>query len=96
MKTSKVNARNADIGGDGDIEGIAQTIGPAVIEAVLMSEAPTADRLAALQGMKRELEARSHADFGDDLAVLIADVDHAIMVLHDKVPSSVDSSVKTF
>ena len=94
MKTSKVNARDAEIGGDGDIEGIAQTISSADIRATLISEAPVTDRLSALRSMKRELEARDNADRGGDLEILIADVDHAIAVLQGTADAADEPTVK--
>lgn len=75
---SIIDPVDAQVGGDADIEGIAQTITADDINAVLMSPQSTAQRLVTLKSMRNELEARSHADFGDEMAPLIAEIDAAM------------------
>ena len=75
---SIIDPVDAQVGGDADIEGIAQTITADDINAVLMSSQPAVQRLEALKTMRSELEARSHADFGNEMAPLINDIDAAI------------------
>ena len=69
------------MGGDADIDGIAQTLTADDINAVLMSPQPTERRLESLKAMRAEIEARSHADFGNDMAQLLGDIDAAISKL---------------
>jgi len=76
--SSIIDPIDAQIGGDGDIDGIAQTITADDINAVLMSPQPVDQRLETLRSMRSELEARSHADFGNEMAPLINDLDAAI------------------
>ncbi|MGJ8570105.1 MAG: hypothetical protein ACSHXI_05300 [Hoeflea sp.] len=75
---SIIDPVDAQIGGDADIDGIAQTITVDDINAVLMSPQSVDQRLETLKSMRSELEARSHADFGNDMAPLINDIDAAI------------------
>ncbi|MBC7282349.1 hypothetical protein [Hoeflea sp.] len=72
---------DAQVGGDADIGGIAQTITSDDINAVLVASAPADERLDALRGMRNELEARSHAEFGNEIAPLLSQVDAAIALL---------------
>lgn len=76
--SSIIDPVDAQIGGDGDIDGIAQTITADDINAVLLSPQPVDERLETLRSMRSELEARSHADFGNEMAPLINDLDAAI------------------
>lgn len=69
---------DAQVGGDADIGGIAQTINADDINAVLTSPLPTGQRLEALKAMRAVLETRAHADFGNEMAPLIEDIDAAI------------------
>ena len=75
---SSIAPVDAQIGGDADIDGIAQTITADDINAVLLSPEPANQRLETLRSMRSELEARSHADFGNEMAPLINDLDAAI------------------
>jgi hypothetical protein len=76
--SSIIDPVDAQIGGDADIDGIAQTITADDINAVLLSSQPVEQRLETLTSMRSELQARSHADFGDEMAPLINDLDAAI------------------
>jgi hypothetical protein len=80
-KESIADPVNAQVGGDADINGIAQTLTSDDIQAVLMSPAPVEERLEALKNMRGELEARSHADFGGDIAPLVSEIDGALRQL---------------
>jgi hypothetical protein len=75
---SIIDPVDAQVGGDADIGGIAQTITADDINAVLMSQQSSDQRLETLKAMRAELEARSHADFGNEMAPLIDDIDAAI------------------
>jgi hypothetical protein len=78
---SFIDPVDAQVGGDGDIEGIAQTLTADDINAVLMSPQPTEQRLESLKAMRAEIKARSHADFGNDMEPLLDDIDAAIAQL---------------
>lgn len=78
---SLIDPVDAQVGGDADIDGIAQTLTADDINAVLMSPQPTEQRLESLKAMRAEIEARSHADFGNDMAPLLGDIDAAISKL---------------
>lgn len=82
---STVDPVDAQIGGDADIEGIAQTLTADDINAVLMSPQPVAWRIESLKAMRAEIQARSHADFGNDMALLLDDIDAAITRLAARV-----------
>lgn len=69
---------DAQVGGDADIGGIAQTITADDINAVLTSPLPTEQRLEALKAMRDDLKARAHADFGNEMAPLIEEIDAAV------------------
>lgn len=75
---SIIDPVDAHVGGDADIDGIAQTLTTDDIDAVLMSPQPVEKRLETLKSMRSELEARSHADFGHEMAPLIHNIDAAI------------------
>lgn len=75
---SIVEPVDVQIGGDADFEGIAQTITSDDINAVLLSDQSVDQRLETLKSMRSELEARANADFGNDMAPLINDLDAAI------------------
>lgn len=75
---SIVDPVDAQVGGDADIDGIAQTLTADDVNAVLLSSQPTGQRLESLKAMRAEIEARSHADFGNDMAPLLDDIDAAI------------------
>jgi len=75
---SIIDPVDTQVGGDADISGIAQTITADDINAVLMAPQSTDQRLETLKAMRAELEARSHADFGNEMAPLINDIDAAI------------------
>lgn len=93
-----VNPIDAEVGGDADTAGIAQTITTEDIRATLLSAQPVEDRLAALEGMKRELQARSNADRGGDIDPLIDDVESALATLRrDAAGADADGSdLKTY
>lgn len=78
---SLIDPVDAQVGGDADIDGIAQTLTADDINAVLMSQQPTEQRLETLKAMRAEIETRSHADFGNDMAPLLGDIDAAISQL---------------
>ncbi len=80
-KGSLIDPVDAQVGGDADIDGIAQTLTSDDINAVLMSPQPAGQRLESLKAMRAEIEARSHADFGNDMAPLLDDIDAAIATL---------------
>lgn len=84
MNDSMIDPVDAQVGGDADIDGIAQTITADDINAVLLSPQPGEKRLEALRSMRSELEARSHADFGEEMAPLINDLDAAIEQLSER------------
>lgn len=92
------NPIDAEVGGDADTAGIAQTITTEDIRATLISSQPVEDRLAALEGMKRELQARKNADRGGDIAPLIADIDNALNTLRKGDPgvSPERSDIKSY
>ncbi|MCO6407797.1 MULTISPECIES: hypothetical protein [Hoeflea] len=81
---SPIDPVDAQIGGDGDIDGIAQTLTADDINAVLMSPQPAEQRLESLKAMRAEIEARSHADFGNDMGPLLDDIDAAIAQLSSR------------
>ena len=78
---SPIDPVDAQVGGDADIDGIAQTLTADDINAVLMSPQPRGQRLESLKAMRAEIEARSHADSGNDMAPLLDDIDAAISQL---------------
>lgn len=78
---SMIDPVDAQVGGDADIGGIAQTITSDDIDAVLMAPSPADERLEILKAMRSELEARSNADFGYDIAPLINQIDASIALL---------------
>lgn len=82
---SLIDPVDAQVGGDADIDGIAQTLTADDINAVLMSPYPTEQRLESLKAMRAEIEARSHADFGNDMAPLLDEVDAAISQLAPRI-----------
>lgn len=92
------NPIDAAVGGDADPAGIAQTITTEDIRATLISTRPVEDRLAALEGMKRQLQARANADRGGDITPLIADIDNALNTLRNAEPavSPESSDIKTY
>ncbi|WP_052161559.1 hypothetical protein [Hoeflea sp. BAL378] len=79
--SSDIDPVDVQIGGDADLDGIAQTITSDDIDAVLMSPAPVAERLESLKAMRDELEARSHADRGNEMQPLISQIDGGIALL---------------
>lgn len=79
--SSNIDPVDVQVGGDADLSGIAQTITPDDIDAVLMSPSPIEDRLESLKAMRGELEARSHADRGSEMAPLISQIDAGIALL---------------
>ncbi|MEM5491948.1 hypothetical protein [Hoeflea sp. AS16] len=81
---SIVDPVDVQIGGDADIDGIAQTLTADDINAVLMSPQSMDQRLETLKAMRAEIEARSHADFGNDMAPLLDDIDAAIATLSER------------
>lgn len=83
--SSTVDPVDAQVGGDADIDGIAQTLTADDINAVLMSQQPTEQRLETLKAMRAEIETRSHADFGNDMAPLLGDIDAAISQLATRI-----------
>lgn len=78
---SIVDPVDAQIGGDADVDGIGQTLTADDINAVLLSSQPIEQRLESLKAMRAEIETRSHADFGNDMAPLLDDIDAAISQL---------------
>ena len=70
------------VGGDGDTPGLSQPITMDEIQDVTMSEAPVADRVARLQGMRRDLEQRAAGDMGGEFGELIAEIDGALAMLN--------------
>lgn len=94
----KYNPINAEVGGDADITGIAQTITTEDIRSVLISENTVEDRKAALKGMRAELSARENADRGGDLEPLITEIDNALATLTADAPTvaSNESDLKTY
>ena len=78
---SMIDPVDAQVGGDADIDGIAQTITADDIDTILTTPAPVAQRLDVLQSMRNELTARSHADRGHEVATLLNQIDAAIAVL---------------
>ncbi|MDF1609501.1 hypothetical protein PZ897_15045 [Hoeflea sp. YIM 152468] len=82
---SNIDPVDAQVGGDADLDGIAQTITADDINAVLLSPESVDQRLETLKAMRGELEARSHADFGNEMAPLINDIDAAIEQLSHRL-----------
>lgn len=82
---SIVDPVDAQVGGDADIDGIAQTLTADDINAVLLSPQSMDQRLETLKAMRAEIEARSHADFGNDMAPLLDEIDAAIETLSGRV-----------
>ncbi len=72
---------DTQVGGDADIDGIAQTITADDINTVLMSPRSVEQRLYVLRSMRDELEARSHADFGNEMEQLVEQIDGAVQQL---------------
>ena len=70
------------VGGDGDTPGLSQPITTEDIQDVLMSDAPVADRVARLEGMRRDLEQRAGGDMGNEFSELITEVDGALATLN--------------
>lgn len=87
---SLIDPVDAQVGGDGDIDGIAQTLNSDDINAVLMSPQPMEWRLESLKAMRVEIEARSHADFGNDMEALLAEIDAAIARLASRILNVLD------
>lgn len=85
---SIVDPLDAQIGGDADVDGIAQTLTADDINAVLMSPQPIEWRLESLKAMRAEVEARSHADFGDDMEALLSEIDDAIARLASRIQNA--------
>ena len=81
---SIIDPVDAQVGGDADLDGIAQTITADDINAVLLSPRPVEQRLETLKSMRSGLEARSHADFGKEMTPLINDLDAAIDQLSER------------
>ncbi|WP_417410185.1 hypothetical protein [Hoeflea sp.] len=81
---SIIDPVDAQVGGDADLDGIAQTITADDINAVLLSPRPVEQRLETLKSMRSELEARSDADFGKEMTPLINDLDAAIDQLSER------------
>lgn len=82
---SLIDPVDAQVGGDADIDGIAQTLTADDINAVLMSPYPAEQRLESLKAMRAEIDARSHADFGNDMAPLLDEIDAAIAQLAPRI-----------
>ncbi|OCW57891.1 hypothetical protein [Hoeflea olei] len=76
--SSMIDPVDVQVGGDADLDGIAQTTTADDIEAVLMSPAPVAERIETLNAMRTELQARSHADRGGEMDPLLDEVEAAI------------------
>lgn len=96
-ESTKTDPADLDVGGDADVAGIAQTITTEDIQATLISEDSVDQRLDALHGMRRELEARNNGDLGGNIEPLIHDVDHAIAQLQKDHPTAdAESSLKTY
>ena len=70
------------VGGDGDTPGLSQPITVDEIQDVIMSDAPVADRIARLQGMRRDLEQRAAGDMGGEFGELITEIDGALATLN--------------
>jgi len=83
--SSIIDPVDAQIGGDADIDGISQTLTADDVNAVLLSPQSVDQRLETLKSMRSELEARSHADFGNEMAPLINDIDAAIDQLAPRI-----------
>lgn len=82
MKTpNRSDPMHMQVGGDADIDGIAQTITSQDIQALLVSDAPVDERLQALKGIRAELEARLAADMGNEMAPVLQEADAAIAQL---------------
>ncbi|MGB7433627.1 MAG: hypothetical protein WA921_14270 [Ahrensia sp.] len=98
MQNDDEGTNPANAGGAEETTGIAQTISTADIRATLISSQPVEDRMAALEGMKRELQARQSANRGGDIAPLIADIDNALQALRkdDPTASSDNADIKSY
>ena len=70
------------VGGDGDTPGLSQPITVDEIQDVTMSDASVADRVARLEGMRRDLNARASGDMGNEFGELIAEIDGALATLN--------------
>ena len=70
------------VGGDGDTPGLSQPITSDEIQDVLMSDAPVGERVARLEGMRRDLSMRAAGDQGTEFDALIVEIDGAIATLN--------------
>ncbi|MBU2531110.1 MAG: hypothetical protein KKB37_00105 [Alphaproteobacteria bacterium] len=73
-----VDPVDAQVGGDGDAPGIAQTTTAEDIDAIAFGPQPLAERREQLQTLRSELEARSNADRGGDMTALIAEIERLL------------------
>ncbi len=80
-----VDPVDAQVGGDADLDGIAQTITADDINAVLLSSQSIDQRLEALKAMRGELEARAHIDHGGEMRPLVDELDAAIEQLSQRL-----------
>lgn len=69
---------DTEIGGDGDIGGIAQRITEDDIQAIVVSDKPIEQRREALKNLHARVEARERADGGDDMSALRQSIEGAL------------------
>ena len=68
----------AEVGDQTDVEQTALTITPGDVRAVMVSAAPASEKIAELEAMKREVDARMRADPDHELEPIAKEIDHAI------------------
>lgn len=68
----------ADVGDETDVTQTAFVITPRDVRAVMVSAAPVSEKLAELEAMKREVDARVRADPDHDLEPIANEIDQAI------------------
>jgi len=83
MSEADPRAMDVVVGGDGDVGGVAQPITVADVDAIVLSGAPIETRRANLMELQETIGARDHADFGDDMDVLLARITDALETLED-------------
>ncbi|MEQ8295952.1 MAG: hypothetical protein RIB53_02415 [Roseitalea porphyridii] len=78
----------ADVGDETDVAQTALVITPRDVRAVMVSATPASEKLAELEAMKREVDARMRADPDHDLEPIAKEIDQAIKHLGSQQPQS--------
>ncbi|MEL6288777.1 MAG: hypothetical protein AAFQ42_08305 [Pseudomonadota bacterium] len=83
IDSNHVRPLDAEVGGDADIPGIAQTITVDDVNAILYANLPTDDRRAQLMALKHEFGARMTADGGNDMQAVADEIERALATLDE-------------